>query len=445
LNVSGTATSILTLKNVQANEKYGPYEFELHVKDTKGQTDSTRISIFVNKAENLPPTADAGGNHTVILPETSIVLDGNAKDDGSIVSYKWTQIAGPNNAFFVNGDKAKATVSNLMEGLYHFVLTVTDDGGLNGTASAFIAVERSMLQIALVAKFLKIFMKIPVGKNEPPVARASNVTVHLPRTIAVLNASLSTDDAGIVAFRWQPLDSVPASMVALDNSENSAVMFLTGLVKGVHFYNLTVADLQNEQDSVLVQLTVEEGEEEMESVEILMKKNIQEWTYRLRRKFRDRIEASLASSIEESDSVDVHFTRFESLPQDGRLRAVFWAKYHSKSAAGQETMKHKRSLASSGNVVNALRAVNILRKETSMMKEFQISSIQTLYCKLNCSGHGHCNDATKQCECDNFWMGNVFAFLINDFRTEDCGTFIPPCKRPFTLCCGGAAGKWYLS
>ncbi|WKX99232.1 hypothetical protein Q1695_014258 [Nippostrongylus brasiliensis] len=400
VDTAGTATSILTLKNVQANEKYGPYEFELHVKDTKGQTDSTRISIFVNKAENLPPTADAGGNHTVILPETSIVLDGNAKDDGSIVSYKWTQIAGPNNASFVNGDKAKATVSNLVEGLYHFVLTVTDDGGLNGTASAFIAVERS--------------------KNEPPVARASNVTVHLPRTIAVLNASLSTDDAGIVAFRWQPLDSVPASMVALDNSENSAVMFLTGLVKGVHFYNLTVADLQNEQDSVLVQLTVEEGEEEMESVEILMKKSIQEWTYRLRRKFRDRIEASLASSIEESDSVDVHFTRFESLPQDGRLRAVFWAKYHSKSAAGHETMKHKRSLASSGNVVNALRAVNILRKETSMMKEFQISSIQTLYCKLNCSGHGHCNDATKQCECDNFWMGNVFAFLINDFRTEDC-------------------------
>lgn len=29
-----------------------------------------------------------------------------------------------------------------------------------------------------------------------------------------------------------------------------------------------------------------------------MKKNVEEWTYRLRRKLQDRIEASLASSIE---------------------------------------------------------------------------------------------------------------------------------------------------
>lgn len=51
------------------------------------------------------------------------------------------------------------------------------------------------------------------GKNEPPKARAANVTVHLPRSVAVLNASASTDDAGIVKFLWQPMDNVPASMV----------------------------------------------------------------------------------------------------------------------------------------------------------------------------------------------------------------------------------------
>ncbi|KIH48293.1 hypothetical protein ANCDUO_21639 [Ancylostoma duodenale] len=46
---------ILTLRNIQANERFGPYEFQLDVTDTKGQKDSARISIFVNKAENLPP------------------------------------------------------------------------------------------------------------------------------------------------------------------------------------------------------------------------------------------------------------------------------------------------------------------------------------------------------------------------------------------------------
>ncbi|CAJ0607056.1 unnamed protein product [Cylicocyclus nassatus] len=63
--------------------------------------------------------ADAGGNHT--LPESSIVLNDHAKDDGSIVSYQWTQVSGPANALLVNADKAKATASGLIEGHYVFM------------------------------------------------------------------------------------------------------------------------------------------------------------------------------------------------------------------------------------------------------------------------------------------------------------------------------------
>lgn len=43
----------------------------------------------------------------------------------------------------MNADKAKATVSDLQEGVYHFMLVVVDDGGLNSTASAYVTVERS--------------------------------------------------------------------------------------------------------------------------------------------------------------------------------------------------------------------------------------------------------------------------------------------------------------
>ncbi|RCN37503.1 EGF-like domain protein [Ancylostoma caninum] len=387
VDLAGSTTSILTLRNIQANERLGPYEFQLDVTDTKGQKDSARIM------------ADAGGNHTVILPESSMVLDGNAKDDGSITSYLWTQVDGPSEASLVNADKAKATASGLVEGVYQFLLTVVDDGGLNATASAFISVERS--------------------RNEPPVAKAPNVTVHLPTVIAILNASQSFDDAGIVAFHWQPFDDVPASMIALDGSEHRAVMFVTGLVEGTHLYNLTVSDQQKASDSIVVRLTVTKGEEETESVEILMKKDIKEWTYRLRRKLQDRIEASLAGSIEESDLVVVQFTRFEKLPQDGRLRAVFWARSHSKK---ENTMRHRRMISPdyNGVIIKAERAVEILRHESTMLSDFHISVIQPLYCKLDCSGHGVCNDATKQCECDSFWMGNIFAYLIAGLKSEDC-------------------------
>uniref|UniRef100_A0A0K0DIU3 Cadherin domain-containing protein n=1 Tax=Angiostrongylus cantonensis TaxID=6313 RepID=A0A0K0DIU3_ANGCA len=195
---------MLTLRNIQANERFGPYEFQLDVKDTKGQKDSAHISVFVNKPQNLPP-----GN-------------------------------GPSKALLINADKAKATASDLKEGVYHFAIVVVDDGGLNGTASAFISVERSA--------------------NEPPIARAPNITVHLPTAIAILNATSSTDDAGIVTFHWQPFDNIPACMIPLDGSENSAVMFITGLVKGTYFYNLTVIDQQKASDSILVGLTVTAGD-----------------------------------------------------------------------------------------------------------------------------------------------------------------------------------------
>ncbi|KHJ78469.1 hypothetical protein OESDEN_21910 [Oesophagostomum dentatum] len=131
----------------------------------------------------------------------------------------------------------------------------------------------------------------------------------------------------------------------------------------------------------------------------------------------------MARVFQESDSVVVQFTRFEQLPQDGRLRAVFWARTHSKQ---ENTMRHRRMISTEflGNVVQAQRVVKILRHESSMLSDFHISVIQTLYCKLGCSGHGTCNDFTKQCECDHFWMGNLFAYLFAGLKAEDCGVLI---------------------
>ena len=53
-----------------------------------------------------------------------------------------------------------------------------------------------------------------IGSNQPPVARAKNITVTLPRSIVALNGSLSTDDAGIVEWKWTPFDNVPACIVS---------------------------------------------------------------------------------------------------------------------------------------------------------------------------------------------------------------------------------------
>src|SRR5690606_19698513 len=111
----------------------------------------------------------------------------------------------PSQSILVNSDKAKATATQLQEGTYVFEFVARDEGGLNGTARVLLTVERT--------------------RNEAPIARAANVTVNLPRSIIAINGSESTDDAGIVEYKWIPYDNVPACIVSSFNNTFSKVPF----------------------------------------------------------------------------------------------------------------------------------------------------------------------------------------------------------------------------
>ncbi|KAE9554712.1 hypothetical protein FO519_002040 [Halicephalobus sp. NKZ332] len=382
---TGSSTSILTLSNLQPNEDAGPYIFELQVGDAKGQLDSTSISIFVNKANNRPPKVNAGQNSTVILPESSAVLDGTVEDDGTIVSYKWTQIEGPSQAVLVNSDKAKATATELKEGVYVFEFVAKDEGNLNGTSRVVLAVERT--------------------KNEPPIARANNVTVSLPRSIVSLNGSGSTDDAGIVEYKWIPYDNVPACISALDYSDSKPVLLLSGLVAGEFNFNLTVYDKQKAYNTTTVKLTVINGEEQLNSIELYLKQKIEDITYRLRRKLENRLSAALASQISEVTVVYVHFTEFGQDPKTGNLRVVFHAEYSNETPEVNRETRSLNGQVPGFPVLHAKRAVEILQKESN--------------CQRSCSNHGRCNDFTKECECETYWMPSIFT-LLSTGKKLDC-------------------------
>ncbi|MFH4981206.1 hypothetical protein AB6A40_007915 [Gnathostoma spinigerum] len=353
VDTSGSSTSVLTLQNLQNNEKLGPYIFQLEVEDEKGQKDSTSVSIFVNKAINQAPVVDAGANQTVQLPETTAILDGIVKDDGTIVSYQWTQLSGPNQVNFVNQDKSKCTVSGLEEGIYQFGFNATDDGGLNGFATTFVTVIRS--------------------RNEPPTARAKNVSVTLPTSFAVLNASESIDDAGIVRYKWIPHDNVPLFVSFLGNSSDESVAVLTGLVPGEFLFDLIVADQANAEDSTVVHLTVSAGLEHMNSIEIYMDQREEDATYRLRNKLEDRLSASLTSQIPEANEVYIHFTDFSKDPSTGQLRVVFYADYSTSKTEVRDAHTYH-----SVQIVKVERAVLALKKEANMKSDFRIVTINTL-------------------------------------------------------------------
>ena len=142
--VSGPSTSsINAAKTSSATVSkliVGQYVFELLVTDNNGSTNSDQITITVNPATskvNLLPVADAGSSDTIQLPTNTYTLNasGSIDPDGTIVSYHWKQMSGPNTAGSTSMNSPVVSLSNLQAGEYDFQLTVTDNTGINSTAT----------------------------------------------------------------------------------------------------------------------------------------------------------------------------------------------------------------------------------------------------------------------------------------------------------------------
>lgn len=58
-----------------------------------------------------------------------------------------------------------------------------------------------------------MLLTFTLGVNNHPVAICSNKTVSVDQKLVTLDASQSKDDAGIVSYKWTPLDANPAAMV----------------------------------------------------------------------------------------------------------------------------------------------------------------------------------------------------------------------------------------
>lgn len=87
------------------------------------------------------PTANAGGNKTVVLPATSMILDGSqSSNQGSAsLSYQWTQVYGPSTITFSDITSVTPQLSDLQEGVYLVELSVSN-GSYTDSDDAYIIV-----------------------------------------------------------------------------------------------------------------------------------------------------------------------------------------------------------------------------------------------------------------------------------------------------------------
>jgi hypothetical protein len=205
----------------------GVYQFQLSVKDNKGDMGTAIIQVSVNAVANQSPVADAGSDKTITLPINSVSLSGSGRDlDGSIASYQWTKISGP-SAFKIENPSLSATkISGLVEGLYQFQLTVKDNNGDVGNSTVNVTVNKS----------INTTVATP---NTAPVANAGNdTTIVLPDNSITLNGGGNDTDGKINTYLWKEI-SGPSEIIL---PSDIAVASVSNLIEGTYQFELTVTD-----------------------------------------------------------------------------------------------------------------------------------------------------------------------------------------------------------
>ncbi|HEU4471297.1 MAG TPA: T9SS type A sorting domain-containing protein [Flavisolibacter sp.] len=245
--VSGPAqysiTSAAQAQTAIADLVEGVYEFELVIQDNEGAIDKDTVKVTVNAAAaqppvNTPPTADAGSDINVVLPVSSIILSGNGADiDGSITAYLWEQVSGPAASTLVSPGVQQTFANGLVQGVYQFKLTVTDNQGATGT------------------DFITVTVSAPAPPpNQAPVANAgSDVEITLPVNSVSLNGSGTDNDGSIVAYEWVRVSGPLAHTILTPAQQQTSI---TDLEEGVYIFRLTVTDNEGASSYDEIQVTV---------------------------------------------------------------------------------------------------------------------------------------------------------------------------------------------
>jgi ribose 5-phosphate isomerase RpiB len=160
---------------------------------------------------NLPPTAYAGIDKSVVLPIDTITLSGSAT--GSGISIVWTKVSG-GAANFVTPNSASTIVNGLEQGVYVFRMTVTDDQ----SRTSF---DEATITVALPAA--------------PTVNAGVDRTITLPTNSLTVTATQTGTGVTVV---WSKISGGAATIT----SPASLSTTITGLSEGNYTFRVTATD-----------------------------------------------------------------------------------------------------------------------------------------------------------------------------------------------------------
>jgi len=210
----GDATTSLLQNPSHTYQSAETYTATLTVTDNSGATGTASVTITVRV--NQAPTATASATPTSGPAPLAVSFTGTGTDsDGTITSYAW--------AF---GDGGTSTLQNPSRtyqtaGSYTATLTVTDNGGAQGSATVAITVQQG---------------------NRPPIANAgADQTNRDPGATITLNGTASLDpDGGTLTYQWT---QTAGTAVTLTGANTATPSFVTPLrITATYTFTLAVTD-----------------------------------------------------------------------------------------------------------------------------------------------------------------------------------------------------------
>ncbi|XP_036328233.1 dyslexia-associated protein KIAA0319-like protein [Rhagoletis pomonella] len=446
----------------------GNYTFKLTVSDSDNVTNSTTANITVLKGTDYPPVANAGDAVILHLPNNNVTLNGTAStDDHEIVAWEWTKDAGDDTKAvdMQNTRTPYLQLSNLEEGIYMFVLKVTDGSGQSSTA--------------------KVHVLVKAQTNTPPVAVAGgNQTINLPRNWVILNGSASTDDIRIKSYFWKQ-NSGPNTAALANNT--AVATNATSLTLGLYEFVLSVVDEDNNTatDSVWIKVVQEKnappvanaggdksvtlplsalylngssssddlaveryvwtreenslaagvvvGDSDKKAVLILTNLVHGRYVFKLTVYDEQGLSSSdIVSIIVHPDPLLMNLVQL-TLPMDASVLTqselnsivqkislllgdmkIFVRELKCDGRRADSTIlvfyvestgSDGKSLPVSGLTVEQLLKDKLQRDAGLLGTDF--TDIRTTVCQNKCSGHGVCNPTTRACTCEAFWIPSI--------------------------------------
>src|SRR5678816_4142432 len=123
-------------------------------------------TVTVNAASNQVPTANAGNDINLTLPNNSTTLSGSGSDvDGTIASYAWSRVSGPTTFNLGSPNAATTTLNNLVQGIYILRLTVTDNKGATATDDVTVMVNAAANQPPAANAGIDIVLTLPANST----------------------------------------------------------------------------------------------------------------------------------------------------------------------------------------------------------------------------------------------------------------------------------------